>query len=158
VLGVVCVRGWLLVFLSFLVQMPGTSPRWPMELCLLSCLQLRCCIPCYGAFSRAMSCTVTAAESVFRRADSRFKAMICSSEQCLPNLSLRALPVIICVLFASKRSVGVEAPSATRGLAMTCTRFSWLYTIRLDETRAEIHFRSAENCLLFSLLTHILES
>jgi hypothetical protein len=33
-----------------------------------------------------------------------------------------------------------------------------LYTIRLDETRAEIHFRSAENCLLFSLLTHILES
>ena len=108
--------------------------------------------------SQAMSCVVTVVESVFRRADSRFKAMICSSEQCLPNLSLRALPVIICVLFASKRSVGVEAPSATRGLAMTCTRFSWLYTIRLDETRAEIHFRSAENCLLFSLLTHILES
>ena len=45
--------------------------------------------------------------------------MIRSSEQCLPNLSLRALPVIVCVLFASKRSVGVEASSATRGLAMT---------------------------------------
>ena len=60
--------------------------------------------------SRAMSCVVTVAESVFRRADSRFEAMICSSEQCLPNLSLRALPVIVRVLFASKRSVGVETP------------------------------------------------
>jgi len=84
--------------------------------------------------------------------------MTSSSEQCLPNLSLRALPVIVCVIFASKRSVGVEAPSATRGLAMTCTGFSRLYTIRLDETRAEIHFRSAEKCLLFSLITHILEN
>ena len=35
-LGVVCVRGWLLVVLSFLVQMPGTSPQWPLKLCLLS--------------------------------------------------------------------------------------------------------------------------
>ena len=41
---------------------------------------------------------------------------------------------------------------------MTCTRFSRLYTIRLDETRAEIHFRSSEKCLLFFLITHILES
>ena len=48
-LGVVCVCKWLLVFLSFLVQMPGTSPRWPLELGLLFCLQSRCCIPCYGA-------------------------------------------------------------------------------------------------------------
>ena len=70
--------------------------------------------------ARALSCVVTVVEFVFRRAESWFKAMICSSEQCLPNLSLRALPVIICVLFASKRSVGVEAPSATRGLKMTC--------------------------------------
>jgi hypothetical protein len=73
-----------------------------------------------------MSCVVTVVESVFRVADRRFKAMICSTEQCLPNFSLRALPVIVCVLFVSKRSVGVEAPSATRGLAMTCTRFSRL--------------------------------
>jgi len=49
--------------------------------------------------------------------------------------------VIVFVLFASKRSVGVEAPSATRGLSMTCTRFSRLYTIRLNDLRAEIHFR-----------------
>jgi len=49
VLGVVCVREWLLVFLSFLVQMPGPSPRWPMELFLLFCLQSKCCIPCYDA-------------------------------------------------------------------------------------------------------------
>ena len=105
-----------------------------------------------------MSCVVTVVESVFRRAESWFKAMTCSSEQCLPDLSLRALPVIVCVLFAYKRSVEVEAPSATRGLAMTCTRFSRLYTIRLDETRAEIHFRSSEKCLLFSLITHIFES
>ena len=83
--------------------------------------------------------------------------MTSSSEQCLPNLSLRALPVIVCVIFASKRSVGVEAPSATRGLAMTCTWFIRLNTIRLDETRAEIHFRSSEKCPLFSLITHILE-
>jgi len=107
--------------------------------------------------SRAMSCVVTVVESVLRRADNRFKAIICSSEQCFSNFSLRALPVIVCVLFASKRPVGVEAPSATRGLAMTCTRFSRLYTIRLDETKAEIHFRSSEKCLLFSLITHISE-
>ena len=107
---------------------------------------------------RVMSCEVTVVEFVFRRADSRFKAMICSSKQCLPNFSSRALPVIVCVSFASKRSVGVEAPSATRGLAITCTRFSRLYTIRLDETRAEIHFRSSEICLLFSLITNISES
>jgi len=73
-------------------------------------------------YSRAMSYMVTVVESVFRRADSRFKAIIFSSEQCLP--SFRAVPVIVFVLFASKRSVGVEAPSASRGLAMTCTRFS----------------------------------
>jgi len=107
---------------------------------------------------RVMSCEVTVVEFVFRRADSRFKAMICSSKRCLPNFSLRALPVIVCVSFASKRSVGVETPSVTRGLVMTCTRFSRLYTIRLDETRAEIHFRSSEKCLLLSLITHILES
>jgi len=106
--------------------------------------------------SRAMSCVVTVVGSVFRRADSPFKAMICSSEQSLPNFNLR-LPVIVCVFFASKRSVGVEAPSAIRGLATMCTRFSRLY-VHLDETRAEIHFRSAEKCLLFSLITHILES
>ena len=66
--------------------------------------------------------------------------------------------MIVCVIFASKRSVGVEAPSATRGLAMTCTRFIRLNTIRLDETRAEIHFRSSEKCLLFASITQILES
>ena len=66
--------------------------------------------------------------------------------------------MIVCVIFASKRSVGVEAPSATRGLAMTCTRFIRLNTIRLDETRADIHFRSSEKCLLFASITQILES
>ena len=39
-----------------------------------------------------------------------------------------------------------------------CTRLSRLYTIHLDETRAEIHVRPSEKCLLFSLITHILES
>ena len=50
----------------------------------------------------------------------------------------------------------MEAPSATRGLAMTCTRFSRLYTIRLYETRAEeIQFRSSEMSVVFFNNTHI---
>ena len=35
------------------------------------------------------------------------------------------------------QEVSLRAPSATKGFAMTCTRFSRLYTIRLDENRAE---------------------
>ena len=41
--------------------------------------------PLLRCSSRVMSCVVTVAESVFRRADSRFMAMICSSEQCSPK-------------------------------------------------------------------------
>ena len=41
---------------------------------------------------------------------------------------------------------------------LRCRNISKFVPIRLDETRAEIHSRSAEKCLLFSLITHILES
>jgi len=64
VLGAVCVREGLLVFLSFLVQTPGTSLRWKMGLFLHFCLQLRCCIPC--CVSRAChACGVIAPANVF---------------------------------------------------------------------------------------------
>ena len=121
-LGVVCVREWLLVFLSFFVQMPGTSPRWPLELCLLFCLQSRCCIPCYGAELVLELCLAWSQSLNLCLGEQIVGLQTCSSKQlqCLPNYSIRALPVIVRVLFASKRSVGVEAPSATRGLKMTC--------------------------------------
>ena len=47
--------------------------------------------------SQAMSCVVTVVESVSRRANSQFKAIKCSSEQCLPNFSFKGVTFIDCI-------------------------------------------------------------
>ena len=114
------------------------------------------------SISRAMSvsCVVTVVESVFRRAHSWSKAMICSSEQCLPNLvEGRYQWLYVCYLLP--RGQWEWRPPVLQGAwrwRVPCFQ-GCLYIIRLDETRAEIHLRSSEICMpLFSSITHILES